>query len=427
MIRVSLEPGHLTAGHEARLTLLFTNAGPGTCTNIVFKVDLPPGFLLLGGRNRVDIKKLPPGREHAHELIVEAPRPGDFTVISTNFSYCDEFGVPVRVTDFRAWLSVQAAASAPGPPEPLGIEWAGGELALGEWDVLMIAVRNVTSTAVSDIVLTVSGQVRTDGSSVTVPALACGGSAEVPVPVFAADGGRHVPVTVRTTYGVPDQFGVVRRRAQDDHLLVAVRTRSPAKAVAASGVSHVQTILYLTASPKDLDLLRSTEEMRKVGELLRLGKYRDRFRLESCPAARLADIGQALADYEPQIVHFSGHGSRDGDLFVEDEMGYSEPVVSDGLASLFGLYAPTMKCVIMNACHSMRSAEAMARQIDYVVGMRSEIGDEAAILFTVGFYQGLFAGRPVQEAFRQGCALLQAKRMARPEFKTPVLITRPGA
>ena len=69
----------------------------------------------------------------------------------------------------------------------------------------------------------------------------------------------------------------------------------------------------------------------------------------------------------------------------------------------------------------------MAAHIDYVVGMRSEIGDEAAILFTVGFYQGLFAGRPVPQAFRQGCALLQAKRMARPEFGTPVLLTRPGS
>ena len=356
MIQVSLEPSRLTAGQEARLTLVFANAGPGTCTDIVFKVDLPSGFLLLGGRNRVDIGKLPPGREHAHELIVEAPRPGDFTVVSTNFSYRDEFGVVVRVPDFRAPLSVQGAAPASAPPEPLGIEYAGSELALGEWDVLMIAVRNVTGTAVSDIALTVSGQVRTDGSSATVANLSRGDSAEVPVPVFAAEGGRHVPVTVCTTYSVPDQSGIVRRRAQEDRLQIAVRTRSPARTVAANGVSRVHTVLYLAASPKDLDLLRSTEEMRKVGELLRLGKYRDRFRLEPCLAVRLADIGQALADYEPQIVHFSGHGSRDGDLFVEDETGYSEPIVSDGLATLFGLYAPTMTCVVMNACHSMRSA-----------------------------------------------------------------------
>src|SRR5438552_18949868 len=116
MIQVSLEPSRLTAGQETRLTLVFTNAGPGTCKKIVFKVDLPPGFLLLGGRNRVDIDELPPGVEHVHELLVEAPGPGDFAVVSTNFSYSDEFGVSVRMTDFRVTLSVQAAAPASGPP-----------------------------------------------------------------------------------------------------------------------------------------------------------------------------------------------------------------------------------------------------------------------------------------------------------------------
>jgi hypothetical protein len=69
----------------------------------------------------------------------------------------------------------------------------------------------------------------------------------------------------------------------------------------------------------------------------------------------------------------------------------------------------------------------MAGQIEYVVAMRGEIGDGAAILFSVGFYQGLFAGRPVPDAFSLGRTLLQAKQMAMPEYKTPVLLTRLGS
>ena len=37
----------------------------------------------------------------------------------------------------------------------------------------------------------------------------------------------------------------------------------------------------------------------------------------------------------------------------------------------------------------------MSQHIDYVVGMRWQIGDEAAIEFSVGFYTGLFAGHSV--------------------------------
>ncbi len=423
MIEVSIEPRQLAAGQEARLTLLFVNTGPGTCTNIVFKADLPPGFLLLGGRNRVDIGKIPPGREHAHELIVEPSQPGDFAIVSTNFSYRDEFGLPVRVTDFRAGLSVRAAGSAPGPPETLGVECASSELALGEWGVLRLSLRNPTGAPVSDIAVTVGGSVRTDGEPATIASLASGGTADVSFPAFAAESGRNVPVTVRTTYGVLDQLGSTRRRAQADRFQLAVRRAQAYPALPASGGSRAQTILYLTAGPKDMELLRSNEEMRKVKELLQRGRHRDRFRLEFCPAVRLEDIGQALADYEPQIVHFSGHGSREGGVYVEDETGYSELVTPDGL---FGEYKHSIRCVIVNACHSMLLAEAMAEHIDYVVGMRSEIGDEAAILFSVGFYQGLFAGRPVPEAYRLGCELLHAKRTAAPEYLTPVLLTRPS-
>ena len=425
MIRVSIEPSRLVAGLEAPLVIRFTNAGTGTCTDIAFKLDLPPGFLLLGGRNRVDIAKLPPGEEHVHELIVEPSRPGDFAMVSTNFAYRDQFGVPFRDPDWRARISVAAARPAPEQPVTLGIACAGGELALGEWDVLKISVRNATGATVSAITMTVSGPLRIEGSQAMIPALADGEAAEASFPVFAAEGGRHVPIITRVTYSCSDGPGVPRRRAQEDHLQIVVRRPAPrATASAADGDSRRQTVLYLTAGPRDLELLRSSEEMRHVKERLQLGRYRDSFKLEYCPAARLADIGQALGDYEPRIVHFSGHGDRDGGgVYVEDEMGYSDPVSPDGLAALFGMYAHTIRCVIVNACHSMRLAEAMAGYIDHVVAMRGEIADEAAIVFSVGFYQGLFAGRRVQEAFDLGRALLQAKQTSGQEYKTPVLLT----
>ena len=40
----------------------------------------------------------------------------------------------------------------------------------------------------------------------------------------------------------------------------------------------------------------------------------------------------------------------------------------------------------------------------YVIGMREPVGDRSAISFSVGFYQAMAAGRPVEEAFDLGRA-----------------------
>ena len=98
------------------------------------------------------------------------------------------------------------------------------------------------------------------------------------------------------------------------------------------------------------------------------------------------------------------------------------PPTPEGLASLFGLHRATINCVIVNACYSERLARAMSQHIDHVVGMRSKIGDEAAIEFSVGFYTGLFAGHPVPEAFKRGLAHIQRSEATRPEYRTPLLL-----
>src|SRR5215510_2489574 len=145
MIEVSVRPDHLVASRRAQLAIRFANRGRRACSDVVFKLGLPSAITIIVGTNRVEIPVIPPGQVHTHEMTVEPKRPGEFQLTSTNFSYRDEFDAPIRVTDFRARLSVEAAP----PPQPLaprptavrpmgrlGIEHVGGELTLGEWDVL---------------------------------------------------------------------------------------------------------------------------------------------------------------------------------------------------------------------------------------------------------------------------------------------------
>jgi len=231
MIEVSVEPSHLVAGRRTQLIIRFANRGRRACSDVVFKLGLPSAITIMGGTNRVEIPVIPPGRVHTLEMTVEAKRPGEFQLTSTNFSYRDEFDVPVRVTDFRARLSVEAAPPRrPQAPRPtamrpvgrLGVEHADGELRLGEWDVLRILVRNKTGIPLSDVTVAVSGPFKTAGKRARIAVLGDGATARFPFNVNAAEGGRHVPVSIHTTYSYPDGLGSVHSRTQEDSLDVVV-------------------------------------------------------------------------------------------------------------------------------------------------------------------------------------------------------------
>ncbi|MGZ3303788.1 MAG: AAA-like domain-containing protein, partial [Isosphaeraceae bacterium] len=83
------------------------------------------------------------------------------------------------------------------------------------------------------------------------------------------------------------------------------------------------------------------------------------------------------------------------------------------------LCADHVKCVVLNACYSEVQAEAISKHIDFVVGMKKAIGDEAAIKFAVGFYDALGAGRDFETAYKFGCSAIDLKGI--PESLTPVL------
>lgn len=186
--------------------------------------------------------------------------------------------------------------------------------------------------------------------------------------------------------------------------------------------AKVIRVLFLSADPTDASRLRLSEELREIQERLQLAKLRERFELSIRMSVRPADISQALLDVQPEVVHFSGHGTREGALCFEDERGKTHPVQPEALAALFRQFAKQVNAVVLNACYAEEQAIAIARHVNYVVGMKREISDKAAIAFSVGFYQALGAGKTVEEAFEFGC--IQVRLQGFPEHLVPVLIKR---
>jgi hypothetical protein len=179
------------------------------------------------------------------------------------------------------------------------------------------------------------------------------------------------------------------------------------------------TILVLTSDPIDAPRLRLSEEVKKIQQGLERSKRRDHFVLVSRHAVTDDELRRALLDYEPQIVHFSGHGSGIDGLCFEDDQGRMHDIPGDALARLFELCADHVECVVLNACYSEVQADAISQHIPFVVGMSKAVGDAAAIKFAVGFYDALGAGKGYKAAFKFGRSAIDLKNL--PEHLTPVL------
>ena len=181
-------------------------------------------------------------------------------------------------------------------------------------------------------------------------------------------------------------------------------------------------ILFLGANPSDNTRMRLDAEVRMIDQALRLAQYRDRFDLIQQWAVRVSDLQGLLLRHQPHIVHFSGHGSEDGQILLEDNAGQAHPVSPRALSSMFALLNDNIRCIVLNACFSEIQAKALAENIDCVVGMSTAIGDDAAISFASAFYQALAYGRSVSTAFKLGCVQIDLESLD--EQDTPQLLAQ---
>ena len=192
-----------------------------------------------------------------------------------------------------------------------------------------------------------------------------------------------------------------------------------------TNTADVKTILVLAANPKTTSRLRLDEEVREIEAGLRRARKQEQFNLQVCWAVRVRDVSQALLDFQPQIVHFCGHGGGDDGLALEDEIGTLQYVSTAAIAELFELFSQknqnqkNIECAILNACYSEVQATAISQYIPYVIGMNKAIGDKAAIEFVVGFYKALAAGESIDFAYKLGCNAITMAGI--PENLTPIL------
>lgn len=212
-------------------------------------------------------------------------------------------------------------------------------------------------------------------------------------------------------------------------------------------------ILFLGANAHNTTRLRVAPEVRDVTEAITRTGAHDAFPVTALFAVRPEDLQLSLQRHQPDILHFSGHGTsrntrehapsrpgtRDllvdepeapeaqyaltgGGIVLEDTNGAAVTVQPEALTRLLAIlrgHTP-IRCVVLNACFSAQQARGIAEHIDAVIGMKRAIDDAAAVAFAVGFYQALATGQSLQAAFDLGCNEIALRGL--PDADVPELI-----
>lgn len=183
-------------------------------------------------------------------------------------------------------------------------------------------------------------------------------------------------------------------------------------------------VLFLAANPEGTTRLKLDSEVRAIEQKVRASKYRDSFELITGLAAQSQDLIQLLSQHQPDILHFSGHGTEKGELLFNDDLGNPKPIAPKLIGDLLSRMHNHLRIVLLNACYTSALAKAITKSIDFAVGTNLDVDDDAAIRFAATFYGALGFGHSVERAFSEG--RIAAGFELKGQEKALVLLSREG-
>jgi len=399
VIETTLSPTRILAETTVDLVIRLTNVGQGPCRNVNLGVRLSAGLVRLRGRSKMRWPVISPGESVCETIQVKAREAGEYSVTTFSFSYLDHYGEPCCPLPFNTAITVAPAGPRPKAVPPV-VDPVTDQLPVRDWNDLWVRVSNPGAVDLCEVRVALTGRVikSYDTNSHEIGNLDAGESRKARFSVWASEPGDHVPFRFDVTYRGPEGPGEITMTST-----VAVRDKQNLKRA---------KILFLAANPRGTGHLRTDQEIREIMDEIARGKEGENIAIESRWAVRARDVGRGLLDIQPQFVHFAGHGGGGDESFVaENETGEPEILRVRGLVRAFKAVGDEIRCVVVNACSTERLARGLKEALPqaHVIGMKRPVGDQAAINFSIGFYQAIAAGKSVEQSYELGLALMEMR------------------
>ncbi len=201
--------------------------------------------------------------------------------------------------------------------------------------------------------------------------------------------------------------------------------RSRVSAVGRS--SKTARVAFLLASPAGAGAINVGMDYREASAAVSTSVDRNRIDLKPFPAAHAGTILDALNEYRPNVIHFSGHGGGGAILLDRDEIMTSGGMVLDYDVAKRMVEStdnpPTL--LVFAACQTVVGVEQFLSAVPFVIAMSDNISDWAAAFFSRRFYGALVAKVSVGHAFDQAKAYLAAEKLR--DADLPTMLCREGA
>jgi hypothetical protein len=126
-------------------------------------------------------------------------------------------------------------------------------------------------------------------------------------------------------------------------------------------------------------------------------------------AVRPEDVIYALFNDKPDILHFAGHGGRNGLMLLENERGRGTPVKATDVAKAVRGTSRILDCVVLNSCFTADNAAEFRGATHAVAGSTSRLPDDCALSFARGFYTAIAAGSIAENAFNAAVAAMDMR------------------
>lgn len=179
-------------------------------------------------------------------------------------------------------------------------------------------------------------------------------------------------------------------------------------------------IAYLVTNPDPSATLNTLQEAKQVTKALRDVPLSQKIELRPFLAPSFDDLIDALNEFRPHIVHFSGHGGGETLLFDNDNIGETGGTALDfdTIAELLDSVEFKPKGLVLMACDTVDGAKKLLVHTDFVVAMADSIDDDAASEFSVRFYRSLGSGVVLDNAVKQGKVSIKAKSYSDADLPT---------
>lgn len=153
-------------------------------------------------------------------------------------------------------------------------------------------------------------------------------------------------------------------------------------------------VLFVCSNPTWTARLDLGDEMREILSSL---KGQDvKFML--LPAAQRLDLKTAIASNDIDILHFSGHATKEEGIILRDEDGMEDPVAGTELKDLLTNVDYPVKLTVLNACNTQETAAKIQGSVGAVISTKKELKDTSAKKMTRVLYSQLCAGKTVEQA-----------------------------